>query len=131
MSIQYKMISRKDNLNPEGKKKAGFYPQVVRWRTIRMRELSDMVSTGTTLGRMEVEASLRMVLERIERELLAGNHVCLDEFGTFSLTAECRYVESPDEIRAESVKVKRVVFNPSKTLTARMKTGQFIRAVSK
>ena len=84
-----------------------------------MRELAEIVSEDTTLGRMEVEAALRMVLERIERELLVGNHVCLDEFGTFSLTAQCRYVESPDEIRAESVKVKRVVFNPSKTLTDR------------
>ena len=130
MSIQYKMISRKDNLNPDGKKKAGYYPQVVRRRTIRMRELSEMVSTNTPLGRMEVEASLRMVIDRIERELFEGNHVCFDEFGTFSLTAECRYVESPDEIRAESVKVKRVVFSPSKTLATRMKVARFIRAGS-
>ena len=43
---------------------------------------------------MEVEVSLRMILGQIEKEQLEGNHVCLDEFGSFSLTAECRYVEN-------------------------------------
>ena len=128
MSIQYKMVKRNDNLNPEGKKKAGYYPQVVRTKTVKTRELTRLASDETTLNAFEVEASIQILLDHIERELLNSHHVCLEGFGTFSLTAESRYVENPDEIRAESIKVKRVVFKPSKVLMDRIKTAKFVRA---
>ncbi len=128
MSIKYKMVRRGDYINPEGKKKEGYYPQVVRLDTLKIRELSKLASSETTLHRIEIEASLRMVIDHIEKELLNSNHVCLDGFGTFSLSAESiRRAENPDDIRAESIKVKRVVFIPSKTLMKRIKNAKFER----
>jgi len=35
---------------------------------------------------------------------------------------------NPDEIRAESIKVKRLVFKPSKVLIKRIKDAKFVRA---
>ncbi len=128
MSIKYKMIQRNDYINPEGKKKTGYYPQVVREKTVSLRKLAELASKGTTLNKMEVEIALRIALEQIETELLTSNHVCLDGFGTFSLTAECRHVDNPNEIRAESINVKRVVFVPSKILMKRIKKAQFVKA---
>jgi predicted histone-like DNA-binding protein len=131
MSIEYKLVKREDYLNPEGKKKSGYYPQVVRKATLNLQSLAERAANGTTFNAMEVEVALRMAMEQIEEELLNSNHVCLDGFGTFSLSAESRRVESPDDIRAESIAVKRVVFVPSKILMQRIKTAKFKRAMLK
>lgn len=127
MAVQYRLVRQNDNLNPEEKKKAGYRPQVVRKDTINLREICKRASEGTTLNAIKVEASLRMVLEHIREELLDSNHVCLDGFGTFSLSAESRLVDSPDNIRAKSVFVKRVVFISSQILMKEIKRAKFIR----
>jgi predicted histone-like DNA-binding protein len=127
MSIQYKMIRREDYLNPEGSKKTGFYPQVVRANTVTLAELAQQVAKGKRNNALELEASFRIMLNYLEEELLNGNSVCFDGFGTFSLTAECRDVQDPADIRAESIVVKRVVFVPSQPLKKRLKGAKFKR----
>ena len=128
MSIKYKMIERGDYLNPEGKKKTGYYPQVVRSRTLNTVELALRVARGKKFNAIDAKATIEMLLACIEDELLDGNSVCFDGFGTFALTAECREVSDPTKIRAESISVKRVTFTPSQPLRKRLKSATFIRA---
>lgn len=128
MSIKYKLVKREDYINPEGKKKTGYYPQVVRSDTKTLSDMAYQVSFAKKLHAFELEGTIRILLSCIEDELLKGNNVCFDGFGTFSLTAECRDVQDPKEIRAESIQVKRVVFVPSKPLIKRMKNAEFERA---
>jgi len=128
MSIKYKMIERGDYLNPEGKKKTGYYPQVVRSRTLNTEELALRVARGKKFNAIDAKATIEMLLACIEDELLDGNSVCFDGFGTFALTAECREVSDPTKIRAESISVKRVTFTPSQPLRKRLKSATFIRA---
>ena len=127
MAINYKMIFRGDYLNPNDKKKTGFYPQVVRKRTVSIKDLAEKMSKGKKIGAIEAEVNIKTLLACIESELLEGNHVCLNDFGTFSLTAECRNVSNPDEVRAESISVKRIVFMPSKGLKQNMRMARFVR----
>jgi len=49
MSIKYKMIHRGDYLNPEGEKKTGYYPQVVRSETRNLAYMADKVARGKTI----------------------------------------------------------------------------------
>ncbi len=128
MSIKYKMIERGDYLNPEGKKKSGYYPQVVRSKTVTTDELALNVARGKRLNAIETKATIELLLAGIEDELLKGNNVCFDGFGTFALTAECRAVDDPSKIRAESISVKRVTFTPSKPLKQRLKIAKFEKA---
>lgn len=128
MSIKYKMIERGDYLNPEGKKKTGYYPQVVRSRTVNTEELALNVARGKRFNALDVKANIEMLLACVESELLNGNSVCFDGFGTFALTAECREVSDPTKIRAESISVKRVTFTPSKPLKNKLKLAKFVRA---
>jgi Bacterial nucleoid DNA-binding protein len=128
MAIKYKMIHRKDYLNPGDKKKEGYHPQIVRKKTCTIGDLAQRISHGKRHLTPEVEANIRVLLGCIEDELLEGNNVCLDGFGTFSLTAECKkQVNDPSEIRAESISVKRVAFTPSKLLKGRLKVAEFVR----
>lgn len=128
MSIKYKMIHRGDYLNPEGKKKTAYYPQVVRSETRNLAFMANKVARGKTIQAIETEGTIRILLNYIEDELLNGNSVCFDGFGTFALTAQCRAVQDPSEIRAESISVKRVTFTPSKPLKNRLKSAKFIKA---
>lgn len=128
MSIKYKMIKREDYLNPEGLKKSGYYPQVVRNKTVTTEELALIVARGKRLNAIETKATIELLLAGIEDELLNGNSVCFDGFGTFALTAESRPVDNPSKIRAESISVKRVTFTPSKPLKQRLKIAKFEKA---
>ncbi len=129
MSIKYKMIHRGDYLNPDEKKKTGYYPQVIRSRTVNLEEMATIIAKGKRLQAFEIKSTLELLMACIEDELLDGNSVCLDGFGTFSLTAQSnRRVDNPKEIRAESIEVKRVTFTPSLPLRKRLKNAKFVRA---
>ncbi|MDR0714400.1 MAG: HU family DNA-binding protein, partial [Bacteroidales bacterium] len=48
-------------------------------------------------------------------------NVCIEEFGTFSVSAEtARTVHTEREIRAESIRVKKIVFKTSQALVRRL-----------
>ena len=76
------MIERGDYLNPEGKKKTGFYPQIVRSQTVNTEALAASVARGKRFTTIETKATIEIILACIEDELLAGNSVCFDGFGT-------------------------------------------------
>lgn len=127
MSIQYKMIIKEDKINPEGLKKTEYHPLVVRANTIALKEICKNASQGKSISAIEIETSVLMLLEQIKTELRNSNQVCLDGFGTFSITAESRPVEHPDGIQAESIFVNQVVFMPSKKLMSGLKKAEFVK----
>ena len=130
MSIKYKMIYRGDYLNADEKKQTGYYPQVIRSATVNLEEMATIIAKGKRLQAFEIKSTIELLMACIEDELLEGNSVCLDGFGTFSLTAHCnRRVDNPKEIRAESIEVKRVTFTPSQPLRKRLKNAKFVRAI--
>ncbi len=132
MSIQYRMEGQTDNLNPEGSKKQGLYPRVVSRDTLTLKQLAERAADGTTFNSFEVEMSARLLIAQIVKELKAGNNACLDEFGTFSFSAEStRKVQDEHEIRAESIRVKRVVFKTSSYLMKSLQYSKFERIPKK
>lgn len=127
MSIQYKMIGKNDNLNPDELKKKGYYPAVVRKQTVGIKELAEKAARRCNLNNFEMEMAINVALEIIQDELLDSNNVCLEGFGTFSLKAESRDVETPDELRAESIFVKKISFKHSPILLQKMKSATFVK----
>lgn len=125
MAILYKMMAINDNLNAETNKKTGYYPVVVRNKTLSISDLAHVASELCSLKSFEIEMAAKVLLEAIEDQLRQSNNVCLDGFGTFSVTAESRRVNSPDELRAESIHVKKVNFKCSPLLLKKMKNATF------
>jgi predicted histone-like DNA-binding protein len=114
------MDAQSDNLHPEEKKKRGLYPRIIRKRTVRLNELCNNTSKGTTFSAYELEIAARMLVDGILKQLGAGNNVCIDEFGTFSVSAEAiRPAQEARDIRAESIRLKKIVFKTSKSLLRR------------
>ncbi len=127
MSVQYKMMGKNDNLNPAELKKKGYYPSVVRKKTVGITEIAERASNRCRIHPYEMEMAIKTALDAIREELLQSNNVCLEGFGTFSLKAESRNVENPDELRAESIFVKKVSFKCSTLLIKDMKAAKFVR----
>jgi len=117
MSIYYRLDEQSDNLHPENSRKRGFFPRIIRKRTVELNELCKRTAEGTTLKAFELEIAAKMLVEGILKELGNGNHVTIGNFGTFSISAEAvRQVQTPQDIRAESIRLKRIVFVTSRAL---------------
>ena len=69
MSIKYKMIHRGDYLNPEEKKKSGYYPQVIRSGTVNLEEMATIIAKGKRLQAFEIKSTLELLIACIEDEL--------------------------------------------------------------
>jgi predicted histone-like DNA-binding protein len=109
-----------DNLHPEESKKRGLFPRIIRKRTVGLKELCNKTSQGTTFNAFELEIAALMLVKGILDELDDGNNVCIDDFGTFSVSAETiREAQEQHDIRAESIRLKRIVFKTSKVLLKR------------
>lgn len=114
-----------DNVNPSGKKKSGYYPTVVRRKTVGIADLANIASGYCSMNNFELEMAAKVLLQAIKNELENSNHVCLEGFGTFSLKAGSRIVQNPAELRAESIYVKKVAFKHSSILLSNMKNAKF------
>ena len=117
MSIYYRMDEQTDNLHPEDNRKRGLFPRIIRKGTVGLKELCKRTAAGTTFNAIELESAANMLVAGILKELGNGNNVTIDHFGTFSISAEAiRKVQNPKDIRAESIRLKKIVFKTSKTL---------------
>ncbi len=117
MSIYYRLDEQSDNLNSEGNRKRGLFPRIIRKQTIGLKELCKRTAEGTTFNAFELEIAAKMLVDGILEELGDGNNVCIEGFGTFSVSAETiRKAQNPNDIRAESIRAKKIVFKTSKAL---------------
>ena len=120
MSIYYRLDEQIDNLHSEGDKKQGLFPRIIRQRTVELQELCKRTAEGTTFNTYELEIAAKMLVDGILKELGDGNNVNIEGFGAFSVSAKSvRKAQKASDIRAESIKLKKIVFKTSKSLLKR------------
>ena len=129
MSIPYRLTPLKDNIS--SKPKTGYYAQIVTRGTIDTAELCEEISAGCTLTTADMKAAIEALISSVSQKLKAGYNVCIDDLGTFSLSAESETVESPDDIRSQSVRVKAIHFRPSVRMKKSMKNSKYERINTK
>ena len=126
MAINYLMEECSRNLATSTRK--GLIPRVYRKMNITIGKLDSRLAGGSHIRKTELKLAIELVREQIILELLDGNSVTLDEFGTFSVSAATdKAVTNPEEIRSASIYVKNVNFIPSPRLMKRMETARFER----
>ncbi len=110
MSLQYDFYA---NPVPEGSdRKPKLHARVKTTGTTDTQTLAELIKEWTSLSTSDVKASLDALASAISFELSRGHRVHLEGLGYFGLTLSCPPIDSPKEIRAESVKVKNIVFRP-------------------
>ncbi|MCR5313899.1 MAG: HU family DNA-binding protein [Bacteroidaceae bacterium] len=125
MSIPYRVTPMKDNISKKPKK--GYYAQVVTKGTIDTLSLCQEISSGCTLTVADLRAAIEAISSSVASKLMNGYNVYIDGLGTFSVSAESKLVDSEDELRAPSVKVKNVNFRSAVRLKNTVKNSSFIK----
>lgn len=129
MAIQYRLTKMKDNISKDPKK--GFYAQVVTKGTVDTHDLCKEIANRCSLTVADMKAAIEALTQAVEKNLLDGYNVNIGELGIFSLSAESKTVDDPDQIHGQSVKAKNVNFRPSLRLKETMKGCNFVRVNKK
>ncbi len=125
MSIQYRLTEKSDNINANPKK--GHYAQVVTRGTVDTNELCKIISSRCTLTAPDIKGTLEALAEIIEEKLSEGYNVCINEIGTFSVSAETSKKAPEDNVTDQHVKVKKVNYRPSVRMKKTMEDATFER----
>lgn len=125
MSIKYRLTAVKDNISNKPKK--GYYAQVVTKGTIDTPTLCKEIAAHCSLSTADMTAAIISLSQQLTEYLLEGYNVNIEGIGTFSLSAESRIVDKPEDIRAQSVKVKSINFRSAVSLKKAMEKSKFTR----
>lgn len=125
MSIPYRVTPMKDNISKSPKK--GYYAQVVTKGTIDTLSLCQEISSGCTLTVADLRAAIEAISSSVATNLMNGYNVYIDGLGTFSVSAESKLVDSEEDLRAPSVKVKNINFRSAVRLKNTIKNSNFVK----
>jgi predicted histone-like DNA-binding protein len=112
MSFNFKMVARKNPLDPSAPEK--YYASPVYSGEITMRQLSKRIAEISTVSTVDVVAVLEAFLQQIPKELAEGKIVRLGDFGSFRLTLGSEGLEDLDKFNSAHIKKLRPRFMAGK-----------------
>ncbi|MDH6303638.1 putative histone-like DNA-binding protein [Parabacteroides sp. PF5-5] len=99
-------------LPKSGNRKARLHARVIPQGTIDLEEIAELIHESNTMTTADVKGVLAALTRLMSKKLLNGYRIHLEGLGYFQLTLSCPPIETPKEIRAESVRVKSVTYRP-------------------
>lgn len=127
MSIKYRLEPFRNNISKEGKQ--GVFPQLIKGRTVTIKDLAKKISIDSSFTEGDVLGILQNLTENIALFLSLGSNVNLDGLGTLSLTATLKNKDlAPHQIRSDSIRIKNVRFRTSPYFKKRLQDTTFIKA---
>ncbi len=114
MALKYDFYS--NPIPKSSNRKPRLHARVVTTGTTGTADIAARIHDRSTINAGEVKAALDLLSEVLVHELKYGRRVHLEGLGYFQLTLECPPVRTEKEIRAESIKVKNVVFRAEEKL---------------
>jgi predicted histone-like DNA-binding protein len=89
-----------------------FHARVVTKRTVTTDTLAADIQESSSLTKADVKSVLTALVHAMRNELGHGSRIHVEGLGYFQLTLACPPVNSPGEVRAESIRVKSITFRP-------------------
>ena len=129
MTVQYDFYK---NPSPkDSKKRVRYHARVVPYGTVDTKELAQRIHSRCTVTPADVKAVLSSLSDVVIEELKDGNRIHIEGLGYLQITLECPPVQSPKEIRAESIRFKSVAFRPEAELKKSLRVSRFERVPRK
>jgi len=126
MTVKYNVVERGNPSNPAAPKK--FYPSIKSSGRRTLRQMAERISQISTVSSTDTMAVLEALLTTIPQELAAGNIVELGDFGNFWLRGDSEGMETPEAVRASSIKGVLPRFNPGKEFKKVLDVIEFEKA---
>lgn len=118
-TIRYDMFQ---NPSPNQNSTPTYHPRVVGSRTIHREELDTKLTySSKPLTGKEIMLAISKFTDVLKDCLSKGESVHVDGLGTFSISLTCDRSATPDNVRAEYVSLKDIVFRPEKSLLNELK----------
>ncbi|MCC8187179.1 MAG: HU family DNA-binding protein [Bacteroides sp.] len=128
MSINYVVTKKVD--------KTGETPKTLYYATTKfiqkpgegvdINQLAYELAERSSLSEGDVLSVLKQLPDRVIEHLKFGRTVHLEGIGTFMTSLTSEGYETPEEVTAEKVRVKRVCFRADKGLTYQVKKAKFM-----
>lgn len=109
----------------EKQEKTKYHARVVIDRTLGNQEIATEISKRCTINKAEAMAVMDEMQEIFRQMLAEGHAIKLEGIGTFRISAKSPTITSKNEIRAESIKFRGVVYRPEKKLLRRLGSTKF------
>ena len=112
MSINYRVISKKDPRNPSAPPR--YYASLKSGGRSDMRQVARQIAMISTVSSGDTLGVLEGLLAVVPQELAEGRVVELGELGSFRLSARSESAPEPGGISARSITGVKVIFMPGK-----------------
>lgn len=129
MAVNYDFYQ--NPIPPGSKRKPRLHARVVSKKTVTTKEMASEIQDGTTMSEADVIGVITALNKTLLHHLRNGEKVHIEGLGYLELTLSCPPVRYPNQIRAESIKLKSIAFRPDRELKDNLRTLTFVRAKDK
>ncbi len=116
MSVKYKVQEKRNPGDPGAPQK--FYARPVSTGEVTLDELSEDISHASSVNQSDVYAVLQSLVREIPKNIARGNIVRLGNLGAFRLSTNSRGSVAADEVTANNLFRKRILFHPGRQVKA-------------
>lgn len=111
----YKLIQRANPLKKDAPKK--WYASPLTNKPLELKVMTRAATENTTTAPIEMEASVELLVNHTQKQLLQGHTVNIPGFGSFRITFKSDGVENINDFNAgQMIKNPRILFTPAKEL---------------
>ena len=116
---------------PGSTKRTRYHARVISKGTVSSEQLAEEIHERCSLSTADVAAALLALSQIMAEKLKDGYNVHIEGIGHLQLTLQCPPIQSPKEIRAESIHFKSIAFRPSASLKRKLQATRFVRQEEK
>lgn len=110
-------------------KEEAYVTRAVRYNTITTDELVDHAAEDSNVPKAMLHASAEALLLQAKELLLNGHTIEFKPLGFLRFSVSCKTVKNKENVSANLVRTRRILFQPSTRLKADMKRINFITTV--
>ena len=109
VNIRKQRVGVKDN-------KEMYVAHIDNYSRLDREEMLESAARNTGMSRSMLAAALSALEHEVTQRMLSGHIVDLGELGTFRVSFNCKAVENREDLSADCITRRRVIFHPSKYL---------------
>ncbi len=110
---------------PKDKDKVSYHARLVVRDTVTTKEIAKRIAKRCTIKEGDLIGALTELARIIRSDISEGYSVHLDEIGSFRISIQSPSVCSTNEIRAENIRFKGIVFTPEKSMLRELRSTRF------
>ena len=122
--MKYRIVQR---INPLNKDETKFYAAPQYMEELTVMDLAKDISDACTLNVTDVEAVLTSLVRKLPMYLKNGFKIQLGNLGRVKLSFSSKGFAKAEDVDANSITSKRILFTPSTELKAEIENASFSR----